>query len=258
MSCMKKGFDHFIQLLITMTGKELKVRYKNTIFGYLWMMINPLLQMLVIGFIFNFFIKEPIKNYNYYLFLGLLIWNFFSLSLTKGTHSIILERNLIKKAKFNHLVIPFSIILSNLTHLLLAFIVFIIPVIFLGTLTFWSLPIILLAFILLIAFSSGLILLSSSLNVRFRDINFFVQAILIVWFYATPIVYSIDFIPEKFIWLWRLNPMVSILQLFQNGVLNFPMPDLTTFLVNIITIAVILVIGVFIFYKESKNFDDWI
>src|SRR3990167_5732195 len=101
---------HFFDLLIGMTEKELRARYKNTLFGFLWMFINPLLQMLVIGFIFRLFIKEPIENYFLYLLVGLLVWNFFSLSLTKTTPSIVNERSLIKKAKFPREVIPLSII----------------------------------------------------------------------------------------------------------------------------------------------------
>src|SRR3989304_8777518 len=109
----------FIELLTVMTEKELKARYKNTFFGFLWIVVNPLLQMLVIGFIFRLFIKEPIENYYLYLFAGLLVWNFFSISLTKATPSIVSERSLIKKANFPRSVIPLSIILSNLIHLLL-------------------------------------------------------------------------------------------------------------------------------------------
>lgn len=255
---MNAGMRHFFELLFAMTEKELRARYKHTLFGFFWLVANPLLQMLVIGFVFRFFMKSPIKNYNYYLFLGLLIWNFFSLSLTKATPSIVFERSLIKKAKFPHIVIPLSIILSNLFHLLIAFVLFLIPVAFLNTFTIWSLPITIAAFVLLLAFTCGFSLLSSALNVRFRDINFFVQALLIIWFYATPIIYTFDFIPYKFIWMWRLNPMVSILQLFQNGILNFPLPGPGMLTANITCIIVLLVLGVIVFRRESKYFDDWI
>src|SRR3989337_4369260 len=107
------GTRLFIDLLWGMTEKELRARYKHTVFGFFWLVANPLLQMLVIGFVFTFFMKEPITNYYYYLFIGLLVWNFFSLSLTKATPSIVWERSLIKKAKFQHSIIPLSIILSN-------------------------------------------------------------------------------------------------------------------------------------------------
>lgn len=249
---------HFFQLLFIMTEKELRARYKHTVFGFFWLVANPLLQMIIIGFVFQFFMKSAIPNYNYYLFLGLLVWNFFSLSLQKATPSIYFERNLIKKARFPHAVIPLSIILSNFVHLIVAFLLFVIPVVFLGTLTPASLWLTLLACVMLMAFTCGISLFTAALNVRFRDVNFFVQALLMIWFYATPIVYSFSFIPHRFIWLWRLNPMVSILQLFQSGILSFPMPGPGMLGANIVTILVTLLAGVVVFRRESRYFDDWV
>jgi lipopolysaccharide transport system permease protein len=255
---MKRDVHHFIDLLFTMTEKELRARYKHTVFGFFWLVANPVLQMLVIGFVFTFFMKEPIKNYYYYLFTGLLIWNFFSLSLTKATPSIVFERALIKKAKFPRSVVPLSIILSDLAHLVAAQLLFLIPVAFLGTLSPWSIPSIIAAYILLILFTVGFSLLTCALNVRFRDINFFVQALLIIWFYATPIVYSFAVIPYKFIWFWRLNPMTSILQLFQYGFIKYPPPGPAMLTMNITVILIIFFLGIWVFRRESKNFDDWV
>lgn len=255
---MKSDIVHFWELLLAMTEKELRARYKNTVFGFFWLVANPLLQMLIIGFVFTFFMKEPILHYNYYLFVGLLVWNFFSLSLTKATPSIVFERSLIKKAAFPREVIPLSILLSNAVHFLAALILYTIPVAFLGTLTPASLLYILAGLLLLFVFTIGISLLTSALNVRFRDINFFVQAILIIWFYATPIVYSFSVIPYKFIWLWRLNPLTSVVQLLQHGFVAVPLPGPAMLGANIITIIVITALGISLFRKESKNFDDWV
>lgn len=206
----------FWDLLMGMTQKEVRVRYKNTIFGFLWIVVNPVLQMIVIGFVFRLFIKEPIDNYYFYLFSGLLVWNFFSLSLSKATPSIVYERALIKKAKFPHAVIPLSIILSNGINLIIALLLLCLPTALLGLLNFSSLPWLLLALLLLLIFTCGISLLTSALNVRYRDVNFLIQALLIVWFYATPIVYSIFVVPYELIWLWRINPMTAIIQIFQH------------------------------------------
>lgn len=250
--------SHFLELLVEMTKRELMARYKNTLFGFLWVVINPLMQMGVIGFVFRFFIKEPIPNYYLYLLVGLLVWNFFSLSLSKATPSIVNERNLIKKANFPREVIPFSIILSNLIHLLIAFSVLVIPVLFVGILSISNFPRLIAGIILLLTFTTGFSLFTSALNVRFRDINFFVQAILIIWFYASPIVYSIDVIPYSLIWIWRLNPMTSIIQLFQNALVSAPPPGIGMLISNISVILLITFLGIWQFKKESKNFDDWI
>lgn len=249
---------HFLQLLISMTEKELVVRYKNTLLGFLWVIINPLIQMLVIGFVFRFFIKEPIEHYYSYLFSGLLIWNFFSLSLTKATPSIVYERSLIKKAIFPHAVIPLSIVFANFVNLLVSLALFLPVVIIENTFTINHLPAFILGMLLLLLFTCGLTLFTSALNVRFRDVSFFVQAILSVWFYATPIVYSIYVIPYDFMWLWRINPMTSLIQLFQHSLVSFPAPGIAMFTLNTIVIVAICIIGVVFFHLNSKYFDDWL
>lgn len=248
----------FVDLLFAMTEKELRARYKHTVFGFLWLVANPVLQMLVIGFVFTFFVKEPIEHYYFYLFTGLLVWNFFSLSLTKSTPAIVYERALIKKAKFPHAVIPLSIVLSSLIHFLAAFALFLIPLALLGTLSLWRLPHLLLGFVLLIGFTGGLGLLTTALNVRFRDINFFVQAVLIIWFYASPIIYSLSQIPRHLLFLWRLNPMTAILQLFQNALVDAPAPGPAMLASNIGVIVIITILGVKVFERESRYFDDWL
>ena len=248
----------FWDLLCGMTEKELKSRYKHTVFGFLWILINPLLQMLVIGFIFRLFIKEPISNYFYYLFCGLLVWNFFSLTLSKTTPSIVYERSLIKKSRFPHSVIPLSIIFSNAINLVIALGLFSVPVVINGLFDIKNIPILLIALFLLLIFSIGISLFTSALNVRFRDVNFFVQAVLILWFYATPIVYSISVVPYKLMWLWRINPLTSIVQLFQFIFSGAPPPGWGMLLINLSISMLFLVLGIIVFKLESKNFDDWV
>lgn len=253
-----RSHGHFLQLLISMTEKELVVRYKNTLLGFLWVIINPLIQMLVIGFVFRFFIKEPIEHYYSYLFSGLLIWNFFSLSLSKATPSIVYERSLIKKATFPHAVIPLSIVLANFVNLLVSLALFLPVVIIENAFTLKHLPAFMLGLLLLLIFTCGLTMFTSALNVRFRDVSFFVQAMLSVWFYATPIVYSIYVIPYDFMWLWRINPMTSIIQFFQHSLVNFPAPGIGMFTINTLIIIAVCIIGVIFFQMQSKFFDDWL
>ncbi|MEK7166144.1 MAG: ABC transporter permease [Patescibacteria group bacterium] len=258
MMFIKEKSQLFLDLLWGMTEKELKARYKHTVFGFLWVVVNPVLQMLVIGFVFKLFIKDPLPNYYLYLFSGLLTWNFFSLSLTKSTPSIVNERSLIKKAKFPHSVIPLSIIFSNLVNLLIAFFMLIILTAYNKLFSLAGIPYFILAIILLVSFTVGFSLFSAALNVRFRDVNFFVQALLMVWFYATPIVYSISVVPYDLMWLWRINPMTSIMQLFQYVFASAPPPGVGMLAINGSINLLFLVLGIFIFKKESKNFDDWV
>src|SRR3989304_2803226 len=104
---------NYLDFILTMTQKEIKARYKRAVFGFLWIVLNPILQMIIIGVIFSFFIK--IENYFLFLFSGLLPWQFISLSISKATPSIVFERALLQKAKFPIESIPVSIILATFT-----------------------------------------------------------------------------------------------------------------------------------------------
>ena len=129
---------------------------------------------------------------------------------------------------------------------------------FLGTISWISIPLVLVSFILLLTFTVGLSLLTTSLNVRFRDVSFFVSALLIIWFYATPIMYALTMIPRHLLWLWRFNPLTSMLQLLQQALLGLPGPGPGMLLSNIGVIVLITILGITVFQRESKNLDDWL
>src|SRR3989304_10296080 len=123
-STIRERLKYYSDFLWGMTEKEIKARYKRAVFGFLWILLNPLMQMIIIGAIFSYFIKVP--NYFLFLFTGLLPWQFFSLSLTKVTPSIVNERSILQKAKFPIEAIPISIILANLFNMIVSLTLFII------------------------------------------------------------------------------------------------------------------------------------
>lgn len=254
----KKQTRHFVELLWVTTQKELQTRYRYTIFGFLWIVLIPLLQMVVIGFIFTFLVKEPIPNYYAYLYVGLLVWNFFSLSLTKATPSIVYERDMVTRAKFPRSIIPLSIIASNFIHFALGLVLIVLAVLPTGTVTLFGIIGLLIATVWLLLFTTGISLLCATLNVRFRDINFFVQAGLILWFYATPIVYPLSFIHPALVWLWQLNPMTAIVELYHWSLLGILAPRSDILVANLVMGLFILIAGIAIFVRDSKNFADWI
>jgi len=252
------NLQHAWELLWTMTDRELRARYKYTILGFVWLIVNPLIQMAVIGYIFTFFIKEPVEHYYYYLFSGLLTWQFFSSSLTRAASSVVSERSLIKKTHFPYMIIPGSIVLSNFINYVLALLLFCVPVFLLGTFSFARLPLLLVAVVLLFLFTGGLGLLTSGLNVRFRDVNFLVQALLIIWFYLTPILYGLGQIPQRMLWLWYLNPVTVVFQLIHYSLLGTQAPEMRIVVANGVEIAAAAVLGLVIFQNESKFFDDFV
>lgn len=258
MSTFSDETKQYFQLLIAMTVKDVTIRYKRALFGFLWIVLNPLLQMIIIASIFSFIIKVPINNYPLFLFVGLLLWNFFSLSLTKTTPSIVNERSLIQKAKFQRTIIPASIVLSNFFHLIISIALLTIWVILFGKIQPPHLLLVIPILFWLLIFTLGFSLLTSTINVRYRDISFFLQVGLQLLFYATPIIYPLSFIPAKLHIIFFLNPLTSIIQVIQYIFANHNPPALNLLLVNILISTVIALTGIIVFRKQSPFFDDWI
>lgn len=228
------------------------------VFGFLWMILNPLLQMLVMGYIFQFFIPIKTSNYFEFLFPGLLAWNFFSYTIAKNTPMYVYERALIQKAKFPRETVVLAVVLSNLLHFFLALLLFVVfEAVFFRELHYfrwWLIPGIM---VWLTVLTTGLSLLFSSLNVRWRDVNFLVQAVLPLWFYATPVVYSLELLPE---WLAKwiyLNPMTAVMEMIRWATLRQPIEWPAVGWSLLVTVAVFAA-GVTVFKKESPFFDDWI
>jgi ABC-type polysaccharide/polyol phosphate export permease len=261
--------QYWIDFLWAMTVKEIKARYKRAMLGFLWIVINPLSQMLVMGVVFQFFVPVKVDNYFLFLFAGLLPWNFFSQSLTKGTPAFFHERNLIKKARFPREAIVLSIILSNLFHFLIALGLLLLALLadkwwlegygfvemalYLGRML-WLLP----GIGLLLVFTVGLTLLTASLNVRFRDINFIVQLMVMLWFYATPVIYALNLLPLSLQPIFYLNPMTLIVELFHYALMGLPFTLLELWPIAVTMIVTIFYLGVLVFRRENKNFDDWL
>ncbi|MBU0974685.1 ABC transporter permease [Patescibacteria group bacterium] len=250
---------YWFDFVWVMTLKEIKARYKRVFLGFIWAILNPIFQMLAIGFIFQFFIPVKIDNYFYFLFAGLLPWNFFSYTFSKCTPLMLNERSLIQKAKFPREALVLSIVFSNLFHFLISLFLFTVLTIFVGYLSLFKLFILFLAILWLVFFTIGISFLLSTLFVRYRDIKFIVQAIIPLWFYATPIIYTRALLPEWVATILKFNPMTGIIELFQfvfisgNSIIN-----LEAVVPGILISLTIVLIGIYLFKRDNQYFDDWL
>ncbi|MEK7533896.1 MAG: ABC transporter permease [Patescibacteria group bacterium] len=244
-------------LTVAFVVKELKSKYKSATLGFLWILINPLLQMIVLTIVFSIFLKVPVKNYPLFVFSGLLPWMFFSLSLQNGTSSLIANRDLIKKVNFPRELLPISSVLAHLSTFILAMVLLalFVAIVFGVTFSFFLLiPIVVLMTLLAI----GITLLLSSFDIYYRDVSFILQSALLVWFYITPILYPTALVPESFLFLYNLNPMVGIITAFQAIFLNTNMPAWNVLTISVFETSILLLVGFFVFAKRSKYFADWV
>lgn len=248
---------YFKDLTLSLTIKELKSKYKSTTLGFLWIFVNPLLQMIVLTLVFSFFLKVNIPNYPLFAFSGLLPWMFFSLSLQSGTTSLIANRDLIKKVPFPKELLPISAVFANLFTFLLSLLIVVVFVIFSSGFNFnlfFLIPVVLLQTIL----SIGIVFFLSSLDIYYRDVSFILQSVLFVWFYLTPIFYTVKFIPFQYHFLYNLNPMVGIISSFQSIFLNTPLPYSSSLLISVIETIIIFFLSYIIFKRRSRYFADWV
>lgn len=255
---MSVNLTYLKDLAIVLTAKELKARYKSTFFGFLWVFVNPLLQMLVLSIVFKFFFKIQLENYPIFLFSGLLPWMFLTLSLTAGTSVFVDNRDILKKVVFPREILPLSAIFANFFNFIIAIAILIAVLAPLGFINFENLLLLPTAIVLHLVLTVGLVLLTSSLNVVFRDVFYIIQAVIILWFYLTPIFYPVSFVPERFLSIYGLNPMVGIVGLYRYSLMGKYLPDFVNLVSCVIISLLIFMVGFVIFEKRKTNIADFV
>jgi len=251
------------ELIFSLAAKDLKARYKNAVIGFGWTLLNPLALMITFYVIFGLiFPITRVEKYPLFLLCGLLPWTFFTVSLSEATTSIVSNANLIRKTYFPREVIPISVTLAKLINFLLSLIIlFVFILIFKIRLSFailW-LPLIIL---IQLVFTIGLSLIVSSLHVCYRDVRYLMDILLRVWFFATPIIYSLSHVknrlPSKIFPLYLLNPMTGITLAYHNILLYGQGPHLLALTIAAVVSVITLILGFFIFRKYERIFADMV
>jgi ABC-2 type transport system permease protein len=246
----------FKNLVYNLVTRDLKVKYKGSILGFFWSLLNPLLMLVVYTIAFKYIIKIRVENFPLFFLCAFLPWTFLNLSLSMSVSSIKDNANLVKKVYFPREILPLSVVLSNLVQFLLTFII-LIPALLLFKIKL-GFPLFFLPLIILfqLAFTLGLSYILASLNVFFSDIRHLLEVLLQIWFWLTPIIYPADFVPERFQTLYRLNPMVLFAESYRNSLLynrGLSWVDLgTLFGVGV----VFLVLGHLVFNSYNKKFAE--
>jgi ABC-type polysaccharide/polyol phosphate export permease len=242
------------ELIWALALKELKIRYKRSVLGFMWALLNPALLMLVLTLVFSTIMKFPIPHYAIFLLSVLLPWTFFSQSLSYAVESIVINGDLIKKVSLPKLVFPVAALVSNLINLLLSLIPLALLVPAMRHPFYWTwlyLPVPLLA---LAIFTLGMTFLFAAANVYYRDVSHILQIVLSAWFYLTPIIYSLDFIPEKHRWIFKLNPLIYVVNGFRLAVYYGQLPRLQSIAASFACAFVTLFIGFYLFRKYQDDF----
>lgn len=255
-------------LLFWLAAKEIKVRYKKPLLGFLWALLVPLCLTLTLWVVFTYVIRVRMVQYPFFLFLivGIFPWNFFAQSVSAATTSIIDAGPLIKKTVFPRAIIPLATVAVNLFHFLCVLIVLIGVLAVTRHLVIRSLWLLPLAIGLELLFTVGMVLLVAVLQVRYRDVRYIVEIMLPLWFYFTPIFYPIDLVMQGPVVLqvvFLMNPFVYILELFRIALLGGTSATLLISPWLMAGVALVVSVGVFLlgfrlFRRHEPMFFEWV
>jgi lipopolysaccharide transport system permease protein len=250
-------------LLINLVQRDLSVRYRRSVLGFLWSFLNPLLMMLVFSIVFQVVRPLSVRNYALFVLTGLLAWNFLAGSLSGAVRSITSNANLIDKVYFPREMLPISVVLSHLINFLLSLVVFIpLALLFGAQLSAWTLVLPLIVVVQLVLVT-GLALLLASVNVFYRDAELVLDVALTAWFFLTPIFYELELLPKSIFGMnfdvWRLvytiNPMATLVTDYRY-LLLYAYPIIRHTLISLGTGLVVLAIGWVVFRRCAPSFAE--
>jgi ABC-2 type transport system permease protein len=212
----------FRELLVGMVRKELKIKYKNSVLGFAWSLLNPLLYLVVFWIAFDNILGSPIHAFPIWLLSGLLVWNLFSIGLSTATTSVVVNAGLVKKVAFPREILPLASVGSTLVHFFLQGAVLLAVLVVVQWNVAWTyVPLVPVALVALLLITAALGILLAALNVYLRDTQHFVELALLAWFWMTPIVYNFQTVGLKdsfFAKLWACNPITPVVIIFQRAI----------------------------------------
>ena len=245
------------ELLWVLTLRDIKVRYKQTVLGIVWALIQPVMLMVVFSIFFGKLGKIPSDGYPYPIFVyaALLPWVFFANAISSSASSVVGSANLISKVYFPRLIIPLASIGAGLIDFAIATLVLLLLMIFYGV--GWSVnllaaPVLVVA-VLFTALGIGTFL--SALNVAYRDFRYVIPFLIQLWMFATPVVYPASLVPEKWQWILYLNPMAGLIEGFRSAFLDRPF-DLPALGISFTVAVIVFLAGVAYFEKVERRFAD--
>lgn len=256
MKLVKEIWD-YRSMIFSLVKRDLRGRYKGSVLGFLWTFLNPLLQLIVYTFVFSIIMRAGIEDYYLFLFVALVPWVYFSSSVDGGAGCIVNQSNLVNKIYFPREVLPIAHVLSQLINMLLSYVVVVVVLLISGKginlFVWWYVPIIILQETLL---AFGLALLFSAVTVFFRDLQYIISIFLMAWQFLSPVMYSVDMVPEKLQKIFYLNPMTPIISAYRSVFYYKQAPEIKTFILGTVMGVVILIFGWTVFGIMKKRFAE--
>lgn len=242
------------EMIFSLVRKDLRTRYKGSVLGFLWTFINPLLQLVVYTIVFSTIMRVNVDKFYIYLFVALVPWIFFTSSIQGGATSILSGADLIKKIYFPRLVLPIAVTSAAFMNMVFSMLVVFVALVISGIGISWHIVYLPVIMILEYFFALGMAFIFSALNVYFRDLEHILGIVTMAWFYLTPIVYTVDMVPEQFLGWFYVNPMTHIMDAYRAILYYHQVPEFNT-LGSIVVFSVgCIVVGYGLFQKLQRHF----
>lgn len=250
-----RGLYEYREMIFSLVRRDLNGRYKGSVLGFFWTFLNPLLQLLVYTFVFSVIMRNNIEDYYLYLFVALVPWIFFSSSVTGGSSCIWAQQDMVKKIYFPREVLPIAHVTSQFVNMLFCFMVVFGVLIISGKgidlVAFLYLPLIMLVEYMLCLAMAFIV---SAATVYLRDLEYLLGIITMAWQFLTPVMYSIDMVPEELLFVFNLNPMTSVIVAYRDILYYKQIPKVLTLAHAALLGVVLLFVGGIVFRKLQRHF----
>lgn len=263
--CQKKDKPNFIlslaqelrrysYLMSRLIARDFNTKYRQSVLGVLWSVLNPLLTTLVMYIVFSTMFRNRMEHYIVYLVCGVILWNFFAESTNVGLLSITLNAPLINKVYVPRYIFPVCKIVTAFVSLMISMIPLVLVCLFSGIRATKALLLLPLPLGMLFLFACGMCLILSTGNVFFQDTKFLWSVIIMMWTYLTPLFYTENIVPARYIRLYHLNPMYQFIYFFRTLIIDGVSPQPIVYLYSILACVVPLLLGIWVFHKNESKF----
>lgn len=245
-------------LLYILIWRDIKVRYKQTVIGVLWVVMQPLLSMLVFSLFFGLLMHVPTGGLPYAVFAysALLAWQFFAKALTEASTSLVVNERVITKIYFPRLLVPTAVVMAGLLDFAIAFVLLLGMLVFYGiwpTVAIVTVPLFLL---LAVATALGVSFWLAALDVKYRDVRYTLPFLTQIWFFATPVVYPSAVVPEQWRGIYGINPMVGVVEGLRWALLGSAAPDMLMISISCVVILTLFLSGLIYFRRMEETLTD--
>lgn len=252
-----RGFWAYHELLYFLIWRDVKVRYKQTVLGVAWAILQPVIMIVIFSVIFGRVAGLPSDGIPYALFAyaGVVTWTFFSGAVTKSGNSLVGSSHLITKVYFPRMMVPAAAVLAAVVDLLLAFVVLVPLMVYYGVAPRWQIVTILPVIVLLILLAFGVGMWMSALNVKYRDVGFILPFLIQIWMFLSPVIYPSSALPPKFRTVMMFNPVSGIIEASRSALFGLPF-NWPAILISCVITFLILVCAAFWFRRMEREFAD--